>query len=106
MSLIEVMRSHRTALTRQHITVVQGQARLFLSGGRQARVDGQISMSRTFFSLSGSGSFACAADIAFEAVNSTCWLKLIFDEGPEVDISIYKLRTGDSRARCWFEVQG
>lgn len=106
MSLVEVMRSHRTALTRQDVSFVEGPARLLLSDGRQARVDGQLSVSRTFFSVSGGGSFTCAADIAFDAVNSTCWLKLVFDDGPEADISIYKLRSGDSLARCWFEVQG
>jgi hypothetical protein len=106
MSLIEVMRSHRTSLTREDVRFMEGSARLLLSDGRQARVEGQLSMARTFFSLSGYGSFTCAADIAFYSVNSSCWLKLVFDDGPEADISIYRLRSGDSHARCWFEVKG
>lgn len=106
MSLMEVIRSHRSALTRQDVRFFEGSAKLMLSGGRQTCVDAQLSMSRRFFSLSGSGSFTCANDVAFDAANSSCWIKLIFDEGPEADISIYRLRSGDSHARCWFEVQG
>jgi hypothetical protein len=106
MTLIEAMRTRRSSMTRQDVTVLRGLARLLLADGRSTDVDGQLSMSRTFFSLSGCGSFTCDKDIAFDAVNSSSWLKLVFDEGPAVEINIYKLRSGDSQAQCWFEVQG
>ena len=106
MALIETERGQRARITRQSSCSLEGPAQLLLADGRRVRVDARLSMSRTFFSLSGGGSFTCETELAFDAIDSSSWLTLIFEEGRTVEISVYQLRSGCSQTRCWFEVRG
>ena len=106
MALIETERGHRALNSRRDINSVEGPARLVLADGRETAVDAQLSVRRTFFSISGGGSFTCVKDIAFDAVGSSSWPRLIFDDGNAFDVCIYQLRSCGSQNRCWFEIQG
>ena len=106
MALIEAERGHRATFTGRTTNSVQGPARLLLADGREAAVDAQLSVRRTFFSISGGGSFTCGKDIAFDAVGSSSWPSLIFDDGNAFEICIYQVRSAESQTNCWFEIQG
>ena len=97
-------RSHRLPISKEAGRFLEGSAELHLADGRRAPVSTQLSISRTFFSLRGDGFFTCRRDIAFDAMDSSCWLKLVFCDGPVFDISIYELRSSEQETRCWFEV--
>jgi hypothetical protein len=106
MTLIETGRSLRAWTNRRTISSLEGPAQLLLPDNRVAPVHASLSISETILSQSGGGSLTCDSDIAFDAINSSSWLKLTFDEGRAVEISIYQLRSDHSQARCWFEVRG
>jgi hypothetical protein len=106
MALIEAERGHRDSLPGRDVVSLQGSARLLLADGREAAVDAQLSVRRTFFSISGAGTFTCSKELAFHAVGSSCWSSLVFDDGYAFEISIYQLRSSTSQTRCWFEIQG
>lgn len=106
MALIEAERGHRASIPGRAISSVQGPARLVLADGREAAVDAELSVRRTFFSISGGGTFTCCKDIACDAVGSPSWPSLIFADGIAFEICIYELRSSGSQTRCWFGIQG
>lgn len=82
-----------------------GPAVLRFPNGHSVSVDGQISLSRSFFSVSGEGEFTTDNATASDAFLSGGPLSLTFAGTTPAEIIVHKARTDPASARCWFHVQ-
>jgi hypothetical protein len=81
-----------------------GPAVLRFPNGHSVSVDGQLTMSRSFFSVSGEGEFTTDSNTASEAFLSGEPLSLTFIGTTPTEIVVHKARTAPESARCWFRV--
>jgi hypothetical protein len=82
----------------------EGAAQLIFPDGRSVPVTAKLSMSRSFFWLSGGGSFTCDERIALDAFYSPGSIRLVFDCKANVEINVFEVRTNQTQTSCWFEV--
>jgi hypothetical protein len=85
--------------------VLEGQASLVLPDGRSIPLTARLSVSRSFFSVTGGGQFTCDEAAAFDAMNCEEAPRLVFSGHPATLIKVKEIRTSDSQCHCWFEVQ-
>ena len=83
---------------------LEGAARLVFPDGRSVPVTAKLSMNRGFFWVSGGGSFTCDERIAFDAINSPGWMRLVFDDDADVEINVFEVRTNQTQTSCCYEV--
>lgn len=84
---------------------LDGPAKLTFPCGRSHSVEASMVLSRSAFSLWGEGYIHCAAEIGFEALDSSEWLTLAFSGAAAVDVEIRDVRAREGQCRCGFEVK-
>lgn len=81
-----------------------GPAVLRFPDGHSVSVDGQITVSRSFFSVSGEGEFTTDSATASHAFLSGEPLSLTFAGATPAEIVVHEAKTAPASARCWFRV--
>lgn len=83
----------------------EGLALLHFPDGTSCGVEAELFISRSRFVSYGEGNFRCAADVGFEAIDSSDWLILSFGGGTAVCIEVHEVKARDGQCRCRFEVR-
>lgn len=83
----------------------EGPALLQFPEGGSCLVEAQLFMSRSRFSTHGEGYIRCAAEVGFEALDSSGWLTLSFSGITAVGIEVHDVKAQDGQCRCRFEVR-
>lgn len=81
-----------------------GPAVLRFPDGHSVSVDGQITVSRSFFSVSGEGEFITDSNTASHAFLAGEPLSLTFIGTTPTEITVHEAKTAPESARCWFRV--
>lgn len=81
-----------------------GPALLCFPDGGEVNVDAQLTVNRSFFSVTGGGEFFTDSDTASRAFLSWEPLALKIDDSAMANIVVHETKTTLSTARCWFRV--
>jgi hypothetical protein len=104
MGFMEIPKFHGVARPPVKHCSLEGTARLVFPDGRSVPVTARLSMNRGFFWLSGGGTFTCEERTAFDAINCAGWVRLVFDGGADVEITVFEVRTNQQQTNCCYEV--
>lgn len=84
---------------------IEGPARLIFADGRSCPVMAKAELCRSSLASSGEGYIHCTAELGFDALHSSDWLRLTFGCGTTVELDVNEVKARDGQCRCRFEVK-